>query len=478
VEFIGSLKIIDKTLIWIPLGPKSSWRGEGIAQTIENILVNFDNGSDIILFISPKTHSSLPEEIRKKKGLNLVTMTWKGLFGIKSKIQKPKIYSEAEAIFSILKEKSKIGKKYVNLIERLEYFNYVLLLVLWTNSQRYRLVFRGYQVWIVSPSIPFAQKLYGVFVVNFWDPFVFYYRDFDDIFKYVYSNTLALLKRPRVIVVTQSAHNKEYLTRVMGIPSGSVVIIENGSPDYRPTVPEHLIEDLGNYKCDKPVEYRKQILLEAFKVGYRQKHHSVHEFFEVTRNLNILERLNNELSGNTKIILVSTQVRPYKGIPQLFEVLDHLIKANPDFDFRFIVTFKVPEYLRGYAWSNQRMYEILRTPNFMHALLYLLVDLVIHPSYNEGGVGAYPAYEGASLNVPAIMNKGPHTMELVSKHPDCAAAIFDIDNPNKACNKIRQLLSNREIAKENINYIKASSVSWADAGKRYQQILKSSYTTF
>ena len=402
-----------------------------------------------------------------------MSMTWKGLFGIKSKTRNIVLPSDVDAIFNALYGRSMFVEIIFRLLERLSLLNYALLLLVWTFSQRYQIIFRGYRVWIPAPSIPLTSELSGVFLVNFWDPFVFYYRDFDDIFKYVYFNTLRLLRRPGTFVVTQSEHNKGYLTRVMKIPSERVVVIRNGSPDYQPMISKSLLMELDQYDFCRPVEYKKIVMKELNDIVTNLEYHSLYEFSESIRNLNILDRLYNEISHNTKIIFISTQLRPYKGVQQIYKIFDQLVNSNPDLDFRFIVTFKLSADIKNrYFWAKQRTYEILRTPNSIHAHLYLLADLVIHPSYNEGGVGAYPAYEGTSLRVPVIMNNGPHTQELLSDHPNCSAAIFYIDDSDDACRKILQLISDGVLARENINYVQASSISWADASNCYQQLFK------
>jgi glycosyltransferase involved in cell wall biosynthesis len=471
--------MIKKILVWIPLGPSSLWRGEGIAQTIENILVNFDNSLHVTLFISQKTYQVLPEDLKQKKEFHLVPMTWKGLIGIKSKFSKPKIYTDADVILEAAKEKTRIAKQYHCLTWALKNLNYLLLLFLWTKFQRHNLVFRGYRVWLPAMSIPFAQELSSISFVNFWDPFVFYYREFDDIFKYVYLRAKLILNKLTVTVVTQSHNNKDYLVRMMKIPQERIVVIENGSPNYRPLIRSHFMQrSIGN-GFRATAEFKKEVIQEISTVKDDYEFGSAEETMDALRNINILDRLRGELYNNTKIIFVSTQVRPYKGIPQLFKLLDQLINTSPDLDFRIIVTCKVPkDILNKYSWCQPRIYEITRTPNIMHAHLYLLADLVVHSSYNEGGLGAYPAYEASSLGVPAIMNIGPHTKELVSKYPKCNVAVFDIEDRDFACKKILDLLSYSGVAQENIDNIQASAISWTDASARYQQLFSSTPTIF
>jgi len=88
------------------------------------------------------------------------------------------------------------------------------------------------------------------------------------------------------------------------------------------------------------------------------------------------------------------------------------------------------------------IFEIIRVSNKQHAMLYQISDLVIHPSFVEGGLRTYPQYEAASLNVPCLSQIGRHTKELNALYNNKLENVFcDFTNIKIALEKINILLN-------------------------------------
>ena len=58
-----------KLIVWVPLPPGSSWRGEGIAQTVEHILVNFDPLFKCDILVSKHHHQDVVEAFKNNNNI-------------------------------------------------------------------------------------------------------------------------------------------------------------------------------------------------------------------------------------------------------------------------------------------------------------------------------------------------------------------------------------------------------------------------
>ena len=107
----------------------------------------------------------------------------------------------------------------------------------------------------------------------------------------------------------------------------------------------------------------------------------------------------------------------------------------------------------NYNWAFKNVYEFKKVNDFNHALLYSVSDLVIHPSFAEGGLGVFPLFEAASLNKLCLMNEGTHTRELVEQYPFLVDLCVDFNFPVIVANKINYFLNNEKKRNEYISQI-------------------------
>jgi glycosyltransferase involved in cell wall biosynthesis len=457
-------------LIWLPLPPHASWRGEGIAQTIENLLKGFSNQVKVNLVVSKNHYWDVKEEFAECSNISVHYLSFKQLIFPASQPKKFSIKYSQEILLMVqasLKENFWFWRNLKRVINFFEKTIYIITLYFYTLLQKYRVVFRSTDlVWNPIPAIPFSEKLSGNRVTSFWDPFVFEYREFESIAPYLMFKFLKLFKDSKLIF-TQSLANYEFLTRVMMVNPSKVIVINNGAPDYSEYVKPNVVKMRESYGASVPAEFRSQLITEWLP---KWMTYSENKIINQMINSSVLFRLSTRISDHSKILMVSTQDRPYKGISALFKLYDSLLKQHPEQDFLFVITAKVPYAIRNkYSWFCDRVFEVTRVPNSLHAHLYLLSDLVLHPSFSEGGIGAYPQYESSSLGIPSLINQGRHSKELIQKFPDISLYTTDFCDLEKTIKLIITLIGNEGVRAKNIASIKSSRFEWSDAARSYEE---------
>ena len=446
-----------KVLVWLPFPPRTKWRGEGIAQTIENII---SHGTGLIEYhilcnkqIYPTVHeifekSPNNDSIKVKK----IGLSWPNFLNKR----KNKIFTLSDIEKQRFPQELITGKK--NVVTRFFWacglFLQILLLKISGGFSKYNLL------WLPSPLTLFAGMLDSKkVVISFWDPFVFEYSGFSSIAHFLfYFIAKYLLKAKKII--TQSRANESYLTKVLGIDKSKIKIIRNGAPTYTKYLPT-----LKQQASDEEILH---------DIMSKSEQHELNDLIMHYINLSTLFRLLNKKKQNTKIIIVSTQYRPYKGFETLFLLLDNILKKYSDqYDFQFIfTTANIPQHLKSkYPWSEEKIHAITQTSEYFHASLYYLSNLALHPSNAEGGLGSYPQYEAASLNVPCLNHEGRHMDELAAYfEKDISPIISDFSKIEETGIKIVKLLKDDDKKIENIALINETRVSWENTSLEYEKI--------
>lgn len=457
-----SNKICDLT-IWMPLRPGSSWRGEGIAQTVENILSNLSSNINCTLVVS-KTHAAELDAILEKcPNIRLACV------GFKSK-QHAEIDTDSvpkSSFFQLVSSKIKF-----NLLKKFSsYFNslcYIATMYFYTELQRFGFFLPKSQIiWVPTPIIPFIGNLRGNKIFSFWDPFVFEYRDFSDISNILYKHYRNVYSRANAII-TQSQANRSFLTDVFNMNEIKIHVINNGSPDFSSFLKE--FEPIGKRNPKSVVDLWGR---KTFKG--KNKQDAYNKLIADSINKTILWRLGQKFdSKKDRIIMVSTQCRPYKGFGVLFEVLDKLVKSEKLFRYQIIMTSSVPSKIKDkYPLLYERIHEVIRVTNKQLAALYYMSDLVLHPSYVEGGVGVYPQFEAASVGTPCLVNIGRHVLEHDScdEPPQFTTTNF-VDVP-LTIGKIEKIMLSDDEKNMNVIESKKLAISWQDAAKKYDDVFLS-----
>lgn len=459
LEVIGyMLKSKIKVLVWLPLPFGSKWRGEGIAQTIENIVGHGSGLVEYHILCNKKISNELKEICQQWPNKDNVKIKNLGFSFFDKTSQEPVSFKEIKKNLNAHRLLARTKEK-LSLLDKLLWSFSLLLrsLLFWAakGESKYNLI------WIPAPSTLFT----GVFsankvIVSFWDPFVFEYSAFSAqatlVFYFISRNLLRANK-----IVTQSYTNKNYLTSVLHFEENKSFFIPNGSPSYEKYITEL---DQNSSSTETILDY----------VASKLKAYDLNIFLSQYINISTLFRLLSKRKTNTKIIIISTQYRPYKGFETLFFLLDYIQKKYGEkYDFQFILTANnLPSPLKNrYAWIEEKIHCITKTPEYFHAILYYVSDLALHPSNAEGGLGSYPQYEAASLGIPCLSNIGRHMNELASYFKkDISPIISDFAKLEETSTKIITLLEDTHKKSENISLINETRIPWSKSALEYEKM--------
>lgn len=449
-----------RLLVYIPLPPHAHWRGEGIAQTIENILLNLPSDQKITILTSSEAAATISSTFAHKS--NIEAMTWFGRPAafVRTKTANAQDLLDETDMGVVSRVVSRFTRKATSIVAAGRY----LVAKFFTDLMlRRRMIAKNCSaIWVPQlafdvSAVPGVKK-----IVSFWDPFVFEYSDF--------GNRKSLLKMfsKRIstadAIITQSNSNKSYLTEVLGLSADSISVINNGAPDY-----SNLEWNLGS-KSEVPTDLDLDKLTNNWPESWKDlsEKRAAAAYIDDRLNHSVLFRLKNDRTEKTKFIFVSTQYRPYKGFEGLFQIYDSLVRRDDGNDYRFIFTGEVPKRIKDrYSWSTSRIYELSRLSTIQHMCIYRISSLVLHPSHVEGGVGVYPTFEAASVGVPSLMNSGRHTSELIDQLTEATDLVTDFARIDQTIAVIEDLLSNEAKAQRNVEVANKARIEWSDAANRY-----------
>mgnify|MGYP001248146147 CR=1 FL=1 len=451
-----------KVLVWAVLPPFLGWRGEGIAQSIENILLNSPNYINFELIINGLHYAEAKEVLGSKKNVKLICFE---LF-YRVKEYKDKDIKRLAA----MKTKSRLQKKFEKFKEYIKTFIWTVYQKLISPLQFYYIL-RNDVIFNPIPYYSLKTKLKPL-IFGFWDPFVFEHAAFGIERKSSMPYFWHCFSYLADSIVTQSEANKFYLQNTWGIEEKKIRVIRNGTPNYSEIFSKYI-----NKLPVKEIDRSNIIKYWPQRKIYAQSDKKALEIISSEYiNKSVLFRLHQNIKPNSKVFIVSTQYRPYKGFEALFVLFDKLIRNNGEFDFHLILTTELPDKLRSqftgkYTWAVPNLYEFNRVTNLQHACLYKISDIALHPSNLEGGPSLYPASEAASIGIPSLTNVGRHTDELIkSEGRFLEENIANFSNINKTMERIIVLLKNENIAKKNVENILNSQIHWRESSQKYCEL--------
>lgn len=404
-------------LVWVPLRPYSNWTGEGIAGTVDRILKHLDDTELSVVALAQHV------EVMKNNHCNSI-----------------KFYPVPQVRETFQSYAGVFSPRLVNFLRFPERILNIIFYVLFVSFYFFILKRdrKTQMVWCPTFAVLFASSNFSKQkVVNFWDAFVFEYYGFSRVRLTIFIRIERYLRSSSVIV-TQSSHNKSYLIDVFDIPEEKVLVVPNPNPQVRHVLPDAVFNSIKNDRNTAFKHWEKTSgTLPSGKV-------------KDICNLSMLRRLTHEMTENSFIIFCSTQRRPYKGFDILISNLSRFSRKHPEFDIRMILTGDLEAFfdertldLNTLDWVYTHCYQISRVNNFNHALLYTMSDLVMHPSYAEGGHGVYPLFEAASVGTPCLMNVGRHTDEILMISPKLRANILDFSNYDEFEIELKRCISDQ-----------------------------------
>lgn len=435
-----------KLVIWVPLRPFSKWQGEGIAHTLERIVsvIQDDIKCEIVCLSYHK--KDIMNSIGKLNNVSFKT-----------------ILSGSEDIESLFEDRSVYVKKsfikLLNILYRYFCFSWYIVCCAYL-ALTVRFSRKVKMIWCPTFAVLFSSFNFKCKkIVNFWDGFVFEYAGFEGVQRPVYKRMLSYLNSATVII-TQSDHNLEFLTSVVGIAEDKITLIQNPNPNCEGVLS---VEELNAIQKDRK---------NAFNIF---KNYNNKKKLKVFLRNAVFKRLIDESEENTKIIFISTQNRPYKGFPQLFYALDVMKKMYPDVSISILttaanVTDLIEDNVYRYNWVYTRVYNIKRVDKKLHAIMYAISDLVLHPSFAEGGHGVYPLFEAACFGKATLMNKGRHTDMLLKTFPELAKLCVDFTDARKLAKNIKLLLDDNNATKGFADIVKSRIENKEQSTDKYKDL--------
>lgn len=357
---------------------------------------------------------------------------------------------------------------------------YTLKLMALTRLYVKGVIFRDADlIWVPAPSVPFVEQFDSRVLYSFWDPFVVEYTEFNDTIRNLYAKKFRNMfaeNKKSFHIVTQSKANKDYLTCVMGVSLSRVSVVRLGCPDYSVFVKE---------KEDQIKDFKKSERNNLLSLWERKTRYPVHrEKFNIdayidqitkeVKNHSLFFRLAKGVQPRSKIIFISTQDRPYKGLGLVFKVLAAFRKKHPEYKLHILTTAVIPaDVKKMYPELYESVVEMRRLPNDQHALCTAVSDIVLHPSFVEGGLGSYSMFEAASVGVPSLTNEGRYTEELQGEvGGGINLAFCDFTDLAVSVDKIHRVLSDRLLAEEVVKEVMGAWYSWNESAERLIEVFE------
>jgi glycosyltransferase involved in cell wall biosynthesis len=158
----------------------------------------------------------------------------------------------------------------------------------------------------------------------------------------------------------------------------------------------------------------------------------------------------------------------------VLKIISELQLRSPSIKYLVITTCNIPSEIKDkYPELFNSLFELTRIPDKGHATLTALSDLVLHPSFVEGGLGSYSMFEAASVGVPSLTNSGRHTNELNNLVlEDLDTAFENFTNINSTVEKIIQILTDGKLALSIVETINQSRQDWAQTWLELESVFE------
>jgi glycosyltransferase involved in cell wall biosynthesis len=181
---------------------------------------------------------------------------------------------------------------------------------------------------------------------------------------------------------------------------------------------------------------------------------------------------------DTRYIFVSTQIRPYKNILNLIKAVEFLIRRRGVrvkivLSGNFQPGQDVFEYVRDNG-LNFDVWSIPHLPRDAHAAMYHCATLTIHPTFFEGGQGAFPLSESLSVGTPVLLSRHPGTLADADS-PVYLEMLFDPYSIEEIADRIEAALQDADalIKRQYPLFLERKEWrSWSDVSKEYIEVFQ------
>lgn len=175
---------------------------------------------------------------------------------------------------------------------------------------------------------------------------------------------------------------------------------------------------------------------------------------------------------DARFVLLSTQTRGYKNLERVIEAIELLLRRQY-FDIKLICTGSFDAHLADLVSSRHLEYDVIalnRVPADVHACLYHLAALAVHPSFFEGGF-PFVFSEALSVGTPALLARVPAVMEVLDERA-CGEFLFDPYSSHDLAAKIQHCCRCRDsILASQLEILEGMNKrTWEDVAAEYMRI--------
>ncbi|MEQ8822809.1 MAG: hypothetical protein RIC14_00370 [Filomicrobium sp.] len=494
--------------LWMPFGPGTNWRGEGIARTIVFLLNGLatqgllgtrvkikiyttawliDDVRDSLeelIGVQAKTIEYVEVESVAKRTAKLeaIVSNVAGviffpfvMFGkLRRRDKKPKaLRRENVSLWSLMRyhrrggygsnieddvkqarplatpADSKVGK----VIRRIPFVRRVLPSITTLDEAGYALAAAkldkksGVDVWwAINPAMFGLEFLPKPLVVNFWD---FASGEFGFLWPPrdvdIFQRRLQAATSNSTHLITQSLHNYNLkLAPCFGVERSRVSIVYLAHPDHY----AELIRSFDETRV-RSAESRAEAS-RIIQEHVRKLLKNINHAHFASRGIDLSRLLSFDFATQPYVV-ISTQNRPYKNL--LFAVKAFLkMVSEKSIDARLILTspFDLADDSDKIAEvihsqnAYDRVFCLPRVPEDVHASLYHCARATVHPSLSEGGVSAYPFLEGMVMGCPGLIARADYTVEGNRLHSDYDSILFDVMDDGELIEKLAALIEDSD----------------------------------
>jgi glycosyltransferase involved in cell wall biosynthesis len=171
---------------------------------------------------------------------------------------------------------------------------------------------------------------------------------------------------------------------------------------------------------------------------------------------------------------VATQNRPYKNTLGVIRAVQKLNRRGTPCKLIMTGDFGLDDPrsdIGAYVRRERLFLDVLcvpRVPREILAALFHCATVAVHASFYEGGVGAFPFFEGMSVGTPALLSRNSATVEL-NAGEELDEFLFEPSNVDEIAEKIRAILNAPECAfwRQRPIYGSLSRRTWEEASREY-----------
>lgn len=230
----------------------------------------------------------------------------------------------------------------------------------------------------------------------------------------------------------------------------------------------HAVNDSSKYVCF--YDENEKILWDVSKCFSRKTLNDIY-----TKALNVQNYLHSNESTfdmqNVRYIFYASQIRANKNMLNLIKAYNVLLREY-HVPVKLFLTGYVPGdiQLSNYIFEHRLQYDVVffhSVTNQQLAALYQLAELVVNPTFYEGGF-PFTFGEGMSVGTPSIMSDIPQVREVIEGY-DLEEYVFNPYDYRDLARKMVYGLAHRKdlLDKEKKLYEAMAARTWEDVGQEY-----------